>query len=256
MPKKPKPKSAEVVGVVAPGRMWGGQRVNEKSWTLDFSLQPWKGPEGDLVERELAVEWKKLSETTLTKLMNAIKPYDIVRIRVRLSKDRAEATRFLGKEGSDKDLKKKARELRKPFRISVPFFGWLTLNRALNRYETNFDWNLQPIGLCFSRRDCVDEPDFFRRVRALWKAPKKWDQRIRDFAAGELLALKNDTWLEENEVALTPKQFKSRMTLESISVDPDGRFEFFFNDGDLFWGHVIVVSGTLANGPTDADIAG
>ena len=256
MPKKPKPKSVEGVGVVGPSGTAGGQEVNETTWTLYFSLQPWKGPEGDLVERVLYVEWKRLSERTLKKLMNAIKPYDILRIRVRLSKDGAELVKLLGKEKSDKDLRKRARELQKPVTINDPFFGWLTLNRAFDTYETNFIWNSQPIGLSFSRRDCVDEPEFFRRVRTLWKAPKKWDQRIRDFAAGELLALKNDTWLEENEAALTSKQFKSRMTLESISVDPDGRFEFFFNDGDLFWGHIIVVSGTLANGPTDADIAG
>ena len=38
--------------------------------------------------------------------------------------------------------------------------------------------------------------------------------------------------------------------------DPDGRFEFWHEDGGLFWGRSIHVRGTLTAGPTDADIPG
>jgi hypothetical protein len=46
------------------------------------------------------------------------------------------------------------------------------------------------------------------------------------------------------------------MKLESITVHPDGRFEFWFDDGDLFWGHSIAVRGSLAEGPTEASVEG
>lgn len=46
------------------------------------------------------------------------------------------------------------------------------------------------------------------------------------------------------------------MTLEGISVDPDGSFDFWHNDGDLFWGHAIQISGSLVEGPTLANIPG
>jgi hypothetical protein len=46
------------------------------------------------------------------------------------------------------------------------------------------------------------------------------------------------------------------MRLTSITVGHGGRFTFWHEDGDLFWGHSITVSGTLAKGPTDADIPG
>jgi hypothetical protein len=46
------------------------------------------------------------------------------------------------------------------------------------------------------------------------------------------------------------------MTLESITVTPDGSFDFWHNDGDLFYGHSIQVSGNLSQGPTHADIPG
>ena len=46
------------------------------------------------------------------------------------------------------------------------------------------------------------------------------------------------------------------MKIESITVHPDGGFEFWHNDGDLFWGHSILISGSLVEGPNSADIPG
>jgi hypothetical protein len=52
------------------------------------------------------------------------------------------------------------------------------------------------------------------------------------------------------------EEFKARMALESVTVEADGSFQFWYGDGDLFWGHSIQVSGNLAEGPTDASLAG
>ncbi len=93
-------------------------------------------------------------------------------------------------------------------------------------------------------------------ARALWKDQEQWARRIEDYAVQELLRLKNESWLDAEEVELTADQFKARMTLESITVEPDGSFDFWHDDGDLFCGHSIQVSGNLSEGPTDADIPG
>jgi hypothetical protein len=93
-------------------------------------------------------------------------------------------------------------------------------------------------------------------AHALWDAPAAWDDRVRAFAVSRLLGLKNDAWLGDDESALTTAQFTARMTPQAVTLDPDGSFTFFYADGDLFWGHSILVSGTIADGPADADIAG
>jgi hypothetical protein len=62
--------------------------------------------------------------------------------------------------------------------------------------------------------------------------------------------------LDEDEIELTADQFKGRMTLESITVHPNGSFTFWHNDGDMFWGHSIEVSGSLTKGLRRADIPG
>jgi len=83
-----------------------------------------------------------------------------------------------------------------------------------------------------------------------------WDARVRAFAAKELLELKNDTWLGEDEVEVSEEEFKSRMVIESVGFHPDGDIEFWFADGDLFWGHSIQVDARLADGPTAAQMCG
>ena len=47
-----------------------------------------------------------------------------------------------------------------------------------------------------------------------------------------------------------------RMELDAIQIYEDGAFEFWFNDGDLFWGHSIHVTGSLKAGPEDAQMEG
>ena len=93
-------------------------------------------------------------------------------------------------------------------------------------------------------------------AHSLWENEDDWNRRIRDFAVQKLLPLENDCWLDDDESELSPDQFKDRMTLEGISVDPDGSFDFWHNDGDLFWGHAIQISGSLVEGPTLANIPG
>lgn len=68
----------------------------------------------------------------------------------------------------------------------------------------------------------------------------KWDSSIKSFAANQLIDLAKD-WQEQDESAekqeeLTLNQFISRISLESLHVYPEGEFEVYYHDGDLFWG--------------------
>jgi len=44
------------------------------------------------------------------------------------------------------------------------------------------------------------------------------------------------TGLEEDETEFSAEQFKGKMRLQSITIDPEGEFEFCHDDGDLFLG--------------------
>ena len=88
----------------------------------------------------------------------------------------------------------------------------------------------------------------------------KWDKDIREFSAEKLTDNAND-WLRdgledgEEFVEITKEKFAERMILNSIGFDENG-FDVYYDDDDMFWGHCILVYGTLENGIEEAQIAG
>jgi len=46
------------------------------------------------------------------------------------------------------------------------------------------------------------------------------------------------------------------MKQDAVTVYANGKIEFWFTDGELFWGHAIKVEGDLADGPKKAKIEG
>jgi hypothetical protein len=82
------------------------------------------------------------------------------------------------------------------------------------------------------------------------------NRRARDYAADRLLELKNDSWLDEDEVEISRAEFISRMQIASISINQNGDFHLWYEDGGLFFGHLILVSGNLERGLSDTGIHG
>ncbi|HZS04746.1 MAG TPA: DUF2262 domain-containing protein [Blastocatellia bacterium] len=78
--------------------------------------------------------------------------------------------------------------------------------------------------------------------------------QIRQKACDERLEIHNESWNEGDPI--DAETFKRRLTLESITLYPDGSAEIYFGDDDMFWGHAIIVSMSEEGGFTDAIIAG
>ena len=55
---------------------------------------------------------------------------------------------------------------------------------------------------------------------------------------------------------ITEEGFAQRLDLTSIALNPDGPFSAYFDDDDMFFGHCVVVYGTLVDGVTSAVTAG
>lgn len=131
------------------------------------------------------------------------------------------------------------------------------------RYDETLEWwvgtvpGADPsVSLYVSPDDSGDPSSALATGAAICRQFSEWAERVRRYAVEQLLSLKNDSWLDEDEANVTPEQFLSRMQLEGVTAYPDGRFEFMHADGELFWGHAIQVTGNLTDGPTDADIPG
>jgi hypothetical protein len=251
----------EVQGVVGPSGACAGMSYGDKLWTLVFSFDAWRIEGAEIQTQPLTIR-RKAPHEDLPSFSVRITPYTVLRIRARVVGDsvfqnpQALLEHIVGLDDSDITLNEHAKQLQKPVTYEDAILGAFTLDRRLDRFTTDTVWNGAPVSLNLSAKEPADLQEALKTAHSLWETQDMWNQRIRDYAVQELLSLKNGDWLGDDEAEITADQFKDRMTLEAITVYPDGSFVFWHDDGNLFWGHCIQISGSLSEGPTDADIPG
>jgi hypothetical protein len=143
-----------------------------------------------------------------------------------------------------------------PLTRNHPAFGTFTYNRRTKLYEINKDWNGITIELSIISEN-PDDPAFdliAKSAHRLWDDEAGWLQKLKAYAAQEMLASAND-WQEEKG-PVSHKEFCDRISIESLSFWDEDEFEAWFGDGDLFWGHWICVSSSLKDGPNHAALHG
>lgn len=245
-----------IIGLVSAHGASGVSSGRSGEWSLVIHFVAWRGRGEPVVAEErrceLAVERSELDE-----LRKRIPGYAIVEVEIDESLARfTRLRRVVSLDVDDADLKAIAQQLKEPIVLDDPMLGKLRYERRLHWYEGRVAWCGETIDIHLSCEQ-PQSPDAVRAVASqLLQAQHDWSDRVRAYAIAELLPLKNMSWLEEGEEALTPEAFASRMSLQSIQMDESGDFTFWYDDGDLFWGHSIQISGDLSTGPTDADIPG
>jgi len=251
----------EVVGVVSPVGVSGGRSGGEELWMLRLVLDAWRIAGGQMQTRPLRIQ-RKLTDPELKQLQKAVPPDAVVRLRARVvlespfGEPAGLLDCFVGREQSDTELNRYALQLQQPVHHQDPVFGTLTLDRRVSSFSGAAAWRGRAVALHLSAKTPADLDAALRTAHSLWQAQDQWHERILDFAVQQLLPLKNESWLGEDEAEITAAQFKQRMALKAISAHPDGSFDFWHSDGDLFWGHLIEVAGNLREGPKRADIPG
>lgn len=250
---------SEVLAVVGPNGPGAARSRGEDLWSMSFTVEAWRVDGGQIQTQPLTV-LRKMTDGELKALQELIVPYEVIRVKARVVVDsafggpQALLEAYIGRESSDAELNQYAEQLQKPVTIDDPLLGTFTLDRQVDWFTGQVVWAGESISLHLS--GSADAPEALKTAHVLWHNQTEWNRRVRSFAVEELLPLKNDSWLDEGEAELTPDEFENRMTLESITVYADGCFDFWHNDGDLFWGHSIQISGDLTDGPSSADIPG
>lgn len=82
------------------------------------------------------------------------------------------------------------------------------------------------------------------------------DRQLRAYAAGHMLDTANDWLGDADEEPITADQFADRITLSGLAFRNDGSIEAYYDDGDIFWGHCIIVRMDKNGAVKDAEIAG
>lgn len=239
----------------------GGKPQVQQLWTIGFSFDAWRIDGGPIRTEPLTIH-RRVTYEELRQFQSMINGETIVRIRARLSKGDISGVvngyleEYIGSITDDVELLERLVQLQEPKTFHDEQFGTFTFDRSVSWYSASVQWVGKEIQLTLN----IEGPDeigpCLRIARALWSEESVWKARIEAFAVQELLPIKNEGWVDEDEAEVSPEEFKNKMTLESISIYADGTFNFWHLDGDLFWGHFISISGNLTDGPTGADIPG
>ena len=138
----------------------------------------------------------------------------------------------------------------------------MELNRDFEQLNVEILWNGEEVPLALEI-DMENEEtwDTARSLARKFMADSKsWDKTMREFAAKELTGLANEWQADDDEKKkadpVTEEAFAHRITMSELSISYDGSFTAYYNDDDMFWGHIIEIYGSLENGIENAHIAG
>lgn len=134
--------------------------------------------------------------------------------------------------------------------------GEFILDKEIGSYKKKFNWDGEEGSLYI---DCNSDMNKTMKVIYELVNNRHWKDKIKKYAADELLDLANE-WLQDEDEPeyeeYTSDIFINKLIFESIDVNEDGSFEVYYKDGDMFWGHCIIVSGNINGVFEDANIAG
>lgn len=249
-----------ITGVVGASQPSGGRIPPNELWHLHLSLVAWKANGGELEKRALIVS-KAITEKELAELQERIKSESVIKFKGKLSKEspfgdaRARLIELMD-EPKDKELDEALTSYKQPVVMKHPIFGKLLLDKTVDWFEGKANWMGLEIKINLALDEDGDSKGSVDTATIIFSECAEWSMKVNEYAISELLKLKNESWLQENQAELLPIDFLKAMRLESVTFYPEGDFEFWHNDGGLFWGHSILISGSIQEGLYGADIPG
>ena len=151
-------------------------------------------------------------------------------------------------------------EYRQPFVVADEVLGELTLDKDYDVFEGHVLWQGEQIDVSLEV-DAASEDSWTearRAMKAMLAKQERWDRDLRASAARELTELACE-WrdsADEEAPEITEESFGARIELRSIVMDAAGSFSAYFDDDDMFFGHCVVVYGSLTDGVASAEMAG
>lgn len=250
----------EISAVTGASGIGAGRGGGDKLWNASIPLIAWKNMlSSETRIEEIRLEWQ-VNDEEWEQTRDILAKNNIVRLLVRRADHSMMLVKVLENSYKDYELETILQDSLKPVFYMDDLLGKFELDKSVKTFEKQVSWAGEEGHLYFDWNE--DESEMkaaLETAYALFSNQKEWNMKIRRYAAEELTELAND-WLQDNEEAeveeITEEMFMKLMELDSISVYADGDFNFFFYDGEMFWGHSIIVSGNINGEFTSAEIAG
>ncbi|WP_042161473.1 DUF2262 domain-containing protein [Paenibacillus gorillae] len=237
---------AVVTGANGVGAGKGGGAV---MWHASIDLIAWKNLSSDepASYEKLQLSWI-VEDGGLEQFRKILDKDRISKLEVRRGKDSLMLVKVLEAHYADQELDGFLKESLKPVFYHDEVLGEFSYERDLDWFKKDVLWGGQNGSLYIHKDSDKNISSALKTACVLIKDEETWSEKVKEYAADEMLDLANE-WLEDDGEAeidtITKEMFVKRMEFSSISVYADGSFEMFFDDGDMFWGHSIIVAGNI-----------
>ena len=242
-----------LIGANAPG----GSRSEGNEWKLVISFVAIREPDSSAAERNVHCAMT-VSHKDLRRHMDRLKPYQVIEVEVDDDSDphRIIITKIKRIGLKDKALLAIAEKLRESVIFDGGELGEFVLDRRIGCYTGNVEWQNRTIKLRLESSHAEEPVKAMEWAKILLNAEDTWNARIGAFVIEKMLDMKNGEWRDDDETEITGPEFLKRMVPTSLELTEEGSFTFWFDDGELFFGHSIMVDGHLESGLRNASLFG
>ena len=245
------PDEMEILVLTGAGGFISGKSEGDELYTAGIDLNAWMEADGEEIHKG-SFRLITKGDSTLIGYLQQRMPRDfILKCTVR---PHADGHLFmlvgLPESGFDPDLKAMLLEQKKPVTAQVEGLGEFTLNRSMGVLQKEIDWLGEEMQLCIDAEG--DHASCAAVALSVMGAMADWDEKARICAADKLLEQVN----ADSDEEMSREEFMECLGVETLDVSADGSFQLWFNDGGLFGGNLIRVSGSEAAGMTDAVLEG
>lgn len=148
-------------------------------------------------------------------------------------------------------------EYRKTIKIVDEVLGEFELNKDWGMFNGEINWLGEEISasLEVNAENKSSWTKAMKALRILFEQQQQQDSEFRTFAAEHLTKLAND-WREDKGIEISTNDFINRISHSELTVTSSGNYTAYYDDDDMFAGHVVTVHGNNKKGIKSATIEG
>ena len=118
--------------------------------------------------------------------------------------------------------------------------GDFELDKSINMFNKNIEWDNNNISISFENIDEEVNKKSVDIIKKIFANKKDIDKKLKEYITENMLEDANN-WNDDAEKPhINKEDFSKLIALTSITICED-IITFWFDDGDIFWGHSIVV---------------
>ena len=238
--------SFDMAFVLKESCLGAGKAHKDKYYTLYIYAIALKNIDSnEIIENDNILIQKKVKETK--EYFQTLKSKSIVRLKVRKEKNNDDLyIRFLledivDNDYKDDDLNVILEKYSKPIYYKDEELGDFELDKSINCFEKNMSWiDNNDISVLFDDIDEEVNKKSVDIIKKIFADKKDIDEKLKDYISENMLEDAN-SWNDDDKPHISKEEFIKLITLTSITIIYENNITFYFDDGDIFSGHVFAV---------------